>query len=197
MWSSLSCIFSMLVATRRRDDDLFAKVLSFVGWYATFVSRITLFSICFVVIGEYFIIGLVCHVLCFSVWIYCIAIESYRKRRVRVNNCKRMILALIVFLFFGIPSLMLWPILFDLKESQRTTKYLLITIIENLFLIFVLFVCSEAQVSVGQTYVTPIWILASLIGFTLIGPLFLSLYLYWKPSLTDQVARHNMLCEKI
>lgn len=108
---------------------------------------------------------------------------------------KRSSLALLVFLFFGIPSLVIWPIMFQLKEKRRPFIFLMIIAFENLFLLAVWFIC-EISDKTGEFSSTKTAIVATILLTTLSGTLFLSFYTLCKPKFTDQIVLHDIRAEE-
>ena len=102
-------------------------------------------------------------------------------------------MAIMVFLFFGLPSLLIWPIMFQLKENRRPLKFLLIVTLENIGLLILWFVFqfSRGQ-DLQQLTDTHIWLVIGVVCSTLTAVLFLSGYVICKPKLTDQVVLHKM-----
>lgn len=188
-------ILSMMIAIHRRDDGPFFKFLSFIGWLSMFTSRVILFSVAFTIIGPYFIIPLSIHVLFFTVWVYNIAIDSFRSERIFVSNSRRVMTGILVLPFFGIASLFLWPIMFQLKEHNRPKKFLLVIVVENLFLMTgfsIWFLRSlPSERSTGLTDHTFSWVLLASLVTTAVGSLFIYTYACLKPYLTDRIVRHD------
>lgn len=108
---------------RREDDGWLTRIVSYTGWFLVMGSRVLIFCLIVYHVHYWLILFCVVHVLLFSIWIFNIAIESYavssssaETTTVRFNSLrKRSSLALLVVFFFGIPSLVYWPIMFQLK----------------------------------------------------------------------------------
>lgn len=178
-------------------DELFQGFLSFVGWIAMFASRVFVFAMASMVIGRYISVVALVHALFISVWVYRIAIESHTTaldsetevddvappRPVHQNKTK---LFMLVFLFFGIPSLVLWPIMFQLKERKRPLWFLLIATVENAALLTLWYVFHKATSTTDQ------YLMLSVIGCTVLANLFISGYVCCKPSFTDEVVLYDM-----
>ena len=187
------CVLSMMGAIRRRDDGPLTFFLSFIGWISIFVSRVMVFSLVATFLKIWFFILCMIHILAISIWVYSIAIESYH-----INSStpytwtlrKKVSMAILVFLFFGVPSLLFWPIMFQLKEQKRPLIFLLIITVENILLISLWFMF---QPSIGESQLTDTQVIFITIAVlaTLAGVLFLTGYILCKPNLTDQV----VLCE--
>lgn len=114
---------SLLVAVRRRDDGPLTGFLSFFGWTSMIISRVLVMSLAATVLHGWIATLALVHVLAISIWIYRIAVDSYIADTVSVdeetiqwaNTRKRVSTAIMVFLFFGIPSLIIWPIMFQVR----------------------------------------------------------------------------------
>ena len=191
--ASVLSVLSMLIAVRRRDDGPLTGFLSFFGWSFVITSRIFVFSLVSTKIGGFLVLLLLVHVIAISVWVYNIAIESYKTSspseaaQELTNQRKKGSIAVMVALFFGIPSLLIWPIMFQLKQKKRPFIFLAIIVVENLLLLGVWFMGSG--VTLGAD---PYLIVGIIGGTTVAGVLFLSLYTCCKPKLTDQVVLHDI-----
>ena len=194
--SALS-IFSMLIAIRRRDDGILTAFLSFVGWVSMFVSRVAVFSLATTIIGAYISLFCFVHVIGFTIWIYGIAMESHKEeanptpstdlREVPESKRKNYFqIATLVFLFFGIPSLVLWPIMFQLKQRGRPLIFLTIITIENAILLSCWYFFKNSHTQ------TDYYSLILVIAATLMADIFLIGYYCLKPGLTDKVAITKM-----
>lgn len=189
----------MMIAVRRRDDGPLTGFLSFVGWSSLITSRILVFTLVATYIHSWLILLCVIHVLAMSIWIYNIAIESYMATTATpttettqwTHKRKRASLAILVVLFFGIPSLLIWPIMFQLKEARRPLKFLMIITLENLFLLGVWFVC-EVSVAGLQLNNVHVLIVIVIVLTTLAGVFMLLIYTFCKPRLTDQVVLYEI-----
>lgn len=115
-----------------------------------------------------------------------------------------------IFFLFAIPSLFYWPFMFNLKLNYRPYKYMALMLTENFFLVMSLIVFTDIErsstitgsVSTANlmtstiqsrptTLTTSFNILNVLIPVavtSIVGFLFLSLYLCWKPSMTEYFA---------
>ena len=193
----MSAILSMMIAIRRRDDGPLPKLLSFVGWFCIFLARTLIFSVTTSIFGPYILIPLGLHVLFFTVWIYKIAIDSFRSERIFVSNIRRFLTAILVLFFFGIPSLFLWPIMFQLKENGRPIKFLVTIIVENLVLLLFCLIWFMTSLPTDSTShimsQTWMWFLLTILVTTIVGCLFVYLYVCLKPELTDRVVRHDII----
>lgn len=202
----------MLIAVRRRDDGPLTCILSFLGWSSVFASRIIVFSLVAKEIHIWLLVLCLIHVFSFSIWIYNIAIESYVLNphshsstespaplsTLTQSKRRRFSIGLMVFLFFGIPSLVLWPIMFQLKEGRRPLIWLLTITLENVCLIGLWFIIimikhdprSQAN-GLGLTQ-TQTLLIVMVVCFTMSACLFLTGYILCKPKLTDQVVLHEI-----
>lgn len=133
-----------------------------------------------------------------SIWIYSIAVESYdlhsSTNQTQIwTTRKRISVAIMVFLFFGLPSLLIWPIMFQLKENRRPLKFLLIITIENIALLGLWFVFQFNQnQTLQQLTNTHVLLVIGVVCATLLAALFLTGYIICKPKYTDQVVLHEM-----
>lgn len=192
----------MMVAVRRRDDGKLTIVLSFVGWLCLIVSRVLVFSLALMVIHYWLIVMCLIHVLAFSIWIYNIAIESYQISSSSVsassaqwtNKRKRFSLAVLIFLFFGIPSLLIWPIMFQLKERRRPLVFLLVMTIENLFLlgIWLIWMMKQMADEGKQLNSALMYLVISIVVTTTVGVISILVYVCCKPKYTDQVVLYEI-----
>jgi len=185
-----------MIAVRRRDDGLLTGLLSFIGWLSLFISRVVVFTLIASFIGIYIVIFFLIHALSMSIWIYSIAIESYRlhlstnQTQERTTTRKRISVFIMVLVLFGLPSLLIWPIMFQLKENRRPLKFLFIITIENMALLGLWFVFQFNQNQTLQQ-LTDTRVLLVVFG-TLLADLFLTSYTICKPKYTDQVVLHEM-----
>lgn len=185
----------MLIAIRRRDDGILTGMLSFIGWISMFTSRVVIFALATTVFGVWFVLFCFLHALGFTIWVYGIAVNSHTEPtdsqvtdnpQVRSVQKNRFQLAILTFLFFGLPSLVMWPIMFQLKEEKRPLVFLFVNTIENALLLIVWYFLKSTN-SAMDLYS----LLIVVIG-TLVADLFLSGYMLCKPKLTDQVVLHDM-----
>ncbi|XP_054156746.1 uncharacterized protein LOC128955130 [Oppia nitens] len=205
---SALCVLSMMIAVRRRDDGILTSILSFIGWLSLFVSRVIVFSLIASVIGIYCVVLALIHVLSMSLWIYSIALESHGLSSSSTTSGqsgdvgqwslrKRWSMAIMVFLFFGLPSLLIWPVMFQLKEFRRPLKFLLIVSLENIVLLAIWFAVQFAKQptaatgGLSQLSDTYHWLVMAAVIGTLTSALFLTGYVVCKPKLTDQVVLHK------
>lgn len=193
--SSVLSVFSMLIAIRRRDDGILTGMLSFIGWISMFTSRVVVFALALTLFRVWFVPFFVVHAVGFSIWVYNIAVESHNEAtdtqvtdnpETRPVQKNRFHLAILVFLFFGLPSLVLWPIMFQLKEKKRPLVFLFVNTVENAVLLVVWYFCKSTNSPMDMYS-----LLVVVIG-TLVADLFLSGYILCKPKLTDQVVLHDM-----
>lgn len=121
--TSTLCVISFMYVTKRKDDGWLTGSISYVGWSLLMGSRVLLFCLIIFYIHYWLILFCVLHVVLFSIWVFNIAIESYAVSSSSAEATtdqfsslrKRGSLALLVLFFFGIPSLLYWPIMFQLK----------------------------------------------------------------------------------
>lgn len=234
--ASALCIFSMLIAVRRRDDGKLTAFLSIVGWSALFVSRVLAFSLGTIVLHSWISLFALVHIIGITWWVYSIAIESHKiiepeqqqqqqpqlsnnsespQIPDRENKCpsapapggdftslgdhsatgikrKHSFTALLVFLFFGIPSLLIWPMMFQLRQKKRPYIFLGLIALENIILLTIWYFASYTAMKI-QTEKTITFNLAFICSITtLTGVIMLMLYACCKPKLTDQVVLHNI-----
>ncbi|RWS10159.1 hypothetical protein B4U79_12785 [Dinothrombium tinctorium] len=195
---SALAIFSMMIASRRRDDGPLTGFLSFVGWFCVFTSRVIVFSLVATYIRHWLFVLCLIHVLAFSIWIYTIAIESYKISSSSTtaiapweSKRKRASIAILVFLFFGLPSLVFWPIMFQLKECKRPLIFLMVITIENVLLLGIWAVCHVTVVG-AQLSDLQIITVSLIVISTLGGAFFLLVYVFCKPKYTDQVVLYEI-----
>ena len=174
--SALS-IFSLLKAIGRNDDGLYMKTCSFLGWGSMFASRIAIVSLVTTVLRGWIVLLLFVHVLFFTIWVYCIAVKSYDNTE-SLNRCQLWILT---FLYFGVPSLVLWPIMFDLNKENRPAKYLSIVVVENILMMLLFYFLKGTPIEHEK-----ITLIIVIVG-SLIAMIFLSLYIHFKPKYTEYV----------
>ena len=161
-----------------------------------FISRVMIFALATTICGVYFSLFCLVHALGFSIWVYRIAVQSHAE----VTNTRetdnpqetavqrnRFQLAILVFLFFGLPSLVLWPIMFQLKERKRPLVFLFVNTLENVILLMLWYFAKQTPHTDADYYSLLIVVVA-----TLVADLFLSGYMLCKPKLTDQVVLHDM-----
>ncbi|RWS25882.1 hypothetical protein B4U80_04274 [Leptotrombidium deliense] len=199
LFGSALSISSMMIASRRRDDGPLTGVLSFLGWSCIFVSRVVVFSLVATYIHFWLFILCLIHVLVFSLWIYNIAIESYHisSSSTSVTNAqwtstrRRASIAILVFLFFGVPSLVFWPIMFQLKECKRPLIFLLVITVENIFLLLIWGVFHVSYVG-SQLSEYQMLMVSMIVIATLGGTFFLMMYVFCKPKYTDQVVLYKI-----
>ncbi|KAI1289924.1 hypothetical protein HDE_08566 [Halotydeus destructor] len=189
----------MLIAIRRRDDGPLTLVLSFVGWSSLITSRIIAITVAATHFHRFMFLLCLVHVVCMTFWVYRIAMASHcdpnsstsSESDVASNPRKRLSLAILVFLFFGIPSLLIWPFMFQLREQTRPAIFLFITTVENVFLIGMWLVI-ELIGNSWQVTGVQMMIFWSVVMTTLGGSFFLLLYVFCKPKYTDQVVLHEI-----
>ncbi|XP_074602121.1 uncharacterized protein LOC141855843 [Brevipalpus obovatus] len=192
-------VMSMMIAVRRRDDGKLTYFLSFVGWLSLIISRVLVFSLVTTVIHSWMVVLCLIHILVFSIWIYNIAIESYgiSTSSSSVTNAhftcrrKRFSLAVMVFLFFGVPSLLIWPIMFQLKEGKRPLIFLLVTTVENLCLlgVWLIWLMINEGSNLNDSLVL---FIIGIVFATLAGDFLLAMYVFCKPKYTDQVVLYEI-----
>lgn len=85
---------------------------------------------------------------------------------------------------FAIPSLFYWPIMFNLKLHCRPFKYLVLILTENFILVPAIWLTISSTATPGQWY-----LLGAVGGFSIVGFIFVSLYVSCKPNLTEYFAR--------
>jgi len=163
-----------------------------------FTSRVLVFSLSTTIFKVYFLLFYFAHPLAFSIWVYKIAVASHREHELAVqqseaidNTGKRRVhqnrfqLAILVYLFFGLPSLVMWPIMFQLKEQKRPLVFLFVNTIENVIFLLIWYFAKETNTT-ADLYSLLIVVIA-----TLVADLFLSGYILCKPKLTDQIVLHE------
>lgn len=198
--ASSMCVVSMLIAVRRRDDGPLTATCSFLGWTSLIFSRVLVMSFVATYIHGWLFALCFIHVLAVSYWVYQIAIESHRAAPDSpvaretddwAQTRKRTSLAVLVVLFFGIPSLLIWPIMFQLKEKRRPFTYFMIIIAENALLLLIWFIFHLSSSTTGlNTY--SIYLMIIITVCTLSGVFFLLVYTFCKPKLTDQIILHEI-----
>ncbi|RWS27165.1 hypothetical protein B4U80_07086 [Leptotrombidium deliense] len=199
--STLS-ILSLILAIRRRDDGPLTGVVSFFGWVLLIIARVFVLSMVSSFFHFWTLLFCVFHAVLVTVWIYRIAIESHsrdasdtihKSNAMPVNTRRqRVTLWLLTFWFFGFPSLLYWPIMFQLKEHRRPEKFLVITFCENVLMlcIWLVFIGGFRNMNTFQSSLA-----ASVLVSTIVGVLFLSIYITCKPKYTDLLVLHEMKVE--
>lgn len=212
-------VVSLLIAVRRKDDGPLTLGLSMIGWGSLFAARIIIVALSFVHIG-WKIMGAVVLLHCLGItsWIYKIAVDSHngksselealiysRQIEDRKNNREReeslpsfviknwsigehLVLIVQIFNLFALPSLFYWPVMFNLRLHCRPLKYLLLVLIENSLLITTVWLTISPNATAGQWY-----LLCAVGGFSIVGFIFIFLYVSCKPTLTDYFARSDHL----
>lgn len=89
-----------------------------------------------------------------------------------------------ILILFALPSLFYWPIMFNLKLHCRPFKYLVLILAENFVLMPAIWLTLSSTATLGQWY-----LLGAVGGFSIVGFIFVSLYVSCKPSLTEYFAR--------
>lgn len=209
---SSAVIASLLIAVRRKDDGPLTLGLSMLGWGAIFASRIIIIALAFVHVGWVIMASLVMlHTLGVTIWIYKIAVDSHNQRpsenetliweRESESEMKRegnghwwtikgwstmehLILLIQIYTLFALPSLFYWPIMFNLRFHCRPLKYLVVILTENFLLIPAVWFSISAAATLGQWY-----LLGAVGAFSIVGFIFVFLYVSCKPTLTDYFAR--------
>lgn len=215
---SSAVVVSLLIAVRRKDDGPLTLALSMLGWGSIFASRIIIIALSFVHLGWIIMASvLVAHIVIITVWIYKIAVDSHndkasetesliwerdpeaKKSRqiiddtqdtlssVRIKNwtlLEHFILVVQVLTLFALPSIFYWPIMFNLRLHCRPLKYLLIILTENFLLIPGVWFSISSTATPGQWY-----LLCAVGAFSIVGFIFIFLYVSCKPTLTDYFAR--------
>ena len=195
--ASCLSVTSLLVAVRRRDDGPLTGFLSLFGWTSMIVSRVLVISLAATRLRGWIAVLLLIHVLAISIWVYKIAIRSYMATTASVteettqwaNTRKRISTAIMVFLFFGIPSLLIWPIMFQLREGKRPLIFLMVMTVENLLLLAYWFI--EQRID-SNASTSEFVLVAVIVTTTLAGVFFLLIYVLCKPKYTDQVVLYEI-----
>lgn len=191
--ASVLSVMSMMIAVRRRDDGPLTGVLSLFGWSSLIISRVLAISLAATQLHAWIALFALLHVLAVSVWVYGIAVESHTRpdnaesddSHQWTDSRKRISTAIMVFLFFGIPSLVIWPIMFQLKEGRRPFIFLMVMTAENLLLTGIWFIGqSGTGFSLDNSQVI---LLVAVFVLTLTGVFLLLIYVFCKPKYTDQV----------
>lgn len=108
---SILCVISFMYVCKRKDDGWLTRIISYLGWFLIMSSRVLLFCLIMFYIHQWLILFCVLHVVCMSIWVYNIAIESYAISSSSASATteqfrslrKRGSLAILVLFFFGIP----------------------------------------------------------------------------------------------
>lgn len=101
---------------------------------------------------------------------------------------EHVVLVAQILSLFAIPSLFYWPIMFNLKLHCRPFKYLVLIMTQNFILIPIIWLTISSTATAGQWY-----LLGAVGSFSIIGFVFVSLYVSCKPSLTEYFARADEL----
>lgn len=187
-------VFSMLIAVRRRDDGPMTWFFSFFGWSSLFVSRSVVFALAVSVFGWYFVALASAHVLFFTWWVYGIARESYGQVLTGIgetsapttNQSRATPSLVLTFFFFGLPSLVLWPFMFQLKEKGRHMKFLMTVAVENGLLLLAWYGLHK-----WRNHEPNLASLLLVVITTVVSVLFLSLYGLCKPPKTELVVLYD------
>jgi len=91
-----------------------------------------------------------------------------------------------IFTLFAIPSLFYWPIMFNLRLHFRPFKYLLLVLVQNFLLIIAIWYKLNSPTP-GQLY-----LLGAVGGFSIVGFIFVALYVALKPEFTEYFVRADM-----
>lgn len=111
--------------------------------------------------------------------------EHLEKATSKWTIMEHAVLTAQILTLFAIPSLFYWPIMFNLKLHFRPFKYLVLILLENFLLIPAIWLSIlEAEATPGQLY-----LLGFVGGFSIVGFIFITLYIMCKPSLTEYFAR--------
>lgn len=159
-----------------------------------FISRTICFAMGTKLFRMYFFAFTIIHILGFTIWVYKIAVRSHEvadtiddvpcvRQPLHQNKFQ---LAMLVFFFFGLPSLVVWPIMFQLKEKKRPLVFLMVVTIENMLLLLLWIIFKNENTETERLLILIV------IGSTITAVLFISAYLCLKPKLTDMVALHDM-----
>lgn len=196
---SCLAIISTVRAVRRKDDGILTGCLSYLGWLAFYASRVMAFSLAACIIHGW--IALICaiHVIGMSAWITAIAWKSYQMPSDDSDTPeplafrRKTSIAFLVTAMFGLPSLVYWPIMFQLKERKRLLIFILVCACENVAS-FLLWFFSRGKENI--TFSTVEIVCSSILfgGFAL-GVFFIYLYSCCKPKYTDAVVMHDMKVE--
>ncbi|RWS02339.1 hypothetical protein B4U79_14753, partial [Dinothrombium tinctorium] len=197
--SALS-ILSLMFAVRRRDDGPLTSVLSFFGWISLITARVIAIALVSSFFKTWTLVLCTFHAVLVSIWIYKIAIASHEKetneiivksRAISIESKRqRVTLWWLVFWFFGFPSLVYWPIMFQLKEHRRPEKFLTITFVENMFLL-----CLWLAVAPNKHEAMQIKLAIGVLAASVFGILCLLIYITCKPKYTDLLVLHEMKVE--
>lgn len=166
------------------------------GWISMFISRMVVFGMALTLFRAWFVLLLVVHTIGFSIWVFSIAVESHSKETTDAdvtNNTEnrpvqknKFYLALLVFIFFGLPSLAMWPIMFQLKDKLRPIIFLFVITAENGILIIVWYFFKNISSPID------LYLLLVVAIGTLVANIFLVGYIICKPKLTDQVVLYDI-----
>ncbi|XP_023229907.1 uncharacterized protein LOC111630116 [Centruroides sculpturatus] len=187
--SSSLIIISMITAVRRKDDGWLTTFFSFIGWTLIATSRTLIIALTATIIHGG-IVGLcLFHALIITIWLVPICWRSYTETE--LSNKKKLSIIFIIYVIFGLPSLIFWPILFQLKENKRPFIFMVIIGLENIALFCIWYFLREnKQWTINNTYFT-----AVIGGGSVIGFIFIMLYIFIKPKYTDQIVLHDMKVE--
>lgn len=152
-----------------------------------FTSRVLVFVLGAVILKTWILVPIALHVICFTYWVYQIAMEAL-EMDVSPNRAKKRgtLTLILIFFFFGLPSLVLWPFMFHLKEKKRPMVFLVVIFIENTMIALFWYFLRKTDDKMDM------YLLLAVFVTTLMATLFLSLYFCCKPSKVDQVVLHDM-----
>lgn len=187
--SSGLIILSMMLAVRRKDDGCLTTFLSFTGWTLIAASRSLTLALAATKIHGGIIAFCLLHASIITIWLVPICWKSYSETELSYH--RKFSTTLLIFFIFGLPSLIYWPILFQLKKNKRPFIFMIILSLENIGLLCIWYFLTEnKQWNVYNTYFITVTVGGFILGFV-----FILLYMYIKPKYTDQVVYHDMKVE--
>lgn len=183
---SLVVLLSFMKAVQRKDDGILSKMLSFIGWSCFCASRALAFTLLSSVIGYGILFVMSIHGLAATVIVFRIVKRIHEEHRQaglqgvpEDTVLKNTALAPLIFFQFGLPSLMYWPISFELKRWKYVATFLSVSLAENAVCGLIWFYFKEGRESYEEEKIV---ILSALTAAAIVN---LTLYRCCKPGKTD------------
>ncbi|XP_015784480.1 uncharacterized protein LOC107362013 [Tetranychus urticae] len=203
---SILSLLSMLEAIRRRDDRFLSSLYVRLGWISMFMSRALAICLATTIIKSWIIVIIFAHAIAINSWVFYIARQSYID--VILNDLEaildwkiafgrgRLLLWLLSFVIYGLPSIIYWPLMFQMKDAGRTQLFLVIILIENVCFgaIWTVGVCSYQITTISFNHL--VYVNLTLLIMTLFSIFWLLRYLHHKPYNVDKKVLMKILNEE-
>ncbi len=162
---------------------------------AMFAGRLLIFTLFLTAVYTLlFSLLLAVHVIAATVWVYSIAEEKWKKSGISFNSLP---LTVVTGVVFGLPSLILWPMMFQLNKKGRPLIYLLVVGLENAAMLGFWYLCKAPKsfnvfpnggsAPTADYYFFGLGVIGTVLGF-----LILLLYYCLKPKNTDKVVLNDI-----